>query len=39
MKKYFFSFAQNRFENFDVDIPTFVTPEILAKMTKNATHV
>jgi len=31
-----FSFAQNRFEFFDVDIPTFVAPEKLLKMDKNA---
>jgi len=34
-----FSFAQNRFQFFDVDISTFVAPENLLKMTKNASHV
>jgi len=31
-----FSFAQNRFEFFDVDISTFVASENLLKMSKNA---
>ena len=34
-----FSFAQNRFEFFDVDISTFVAPEKSTKNTKNASHV
>ena len=34
-----FSFAQNRFQIFDVDIPTFVGPDFLAENTKNVTHV
>jgi len=34
-----FSFAQNRFDFFDVDISTFVAPENLLKMSKNAIHV
>ena len=31
-----FSFAQNRFQIFDVDISMFVAPENLLKMSKNA---
>jgi len=41
-KKWFlksFSFAQNRFQVFDVDISTFVAPVNLLKMAKNASHV
>ena len=34
-----FSFAQNRFGFFDVDISTFVAPENSSKMSKNAIHV
>ena len=34
-----FSFAQNRFQFFDVDISTFVAPEKPLKMSKNAIHV
>ena len=34
-----FSFAQNRFQIFDVDISTFVACEKAVKNSKNATHV
>ena len=34
-----FSFAQNRFQIFDVDISMFVVPENSSKISKNASHV
>ena len=34
-----FSFTQNRFQIFDVDISTFVAPENSPSLVKNATHV
>jgi len=38
-KIFYFSFAQNRFQIFDVDISTFVAPEKSSNLTKNAIHV
>ena len=34
-----FSFAQNRFQIFDVDISAFVAPEKSLILAKNASHV